>query len=130
MDFSGMFETTVATMASSVPRMLMALGVLIVGWVVAVVLRALVRKSLGLVKLNERVRSGAGGKMDLEGGIARGIYFLVLVMAVIGFFNAVNLPMVSAPLQSLLDKVLAFLPNLMAGGALILVAWLIASILN
>ena len=130
MDFSAMFETAQTTLANSLPRLLFALGVLIAGWVLAVVLRALVRKSLGLLRLNERVSSEAGGKMDLEGGIARGFYYLVLLLALIAFFNALNLPMVSAPLQSMVDKVLDFMPNLIAGAALILVAWVLASVLR
>jgi len=130
MDFPAMFETAQTTLADSLPRLLLALGVLIAGWVVAVVLRALVRKSLGLVKLNERVSSEAGGKMDLEGGIARGIYYLVLLLALIAFFNALNLHLVSAPLQTLVDKVMDFLPHMVAGAALILVAWVLASVLR
>ena len=130
MDFSAMFETAQMTLANSLPRLLLALGVLIAGWVLAVVLRALVRKSLGLLRLNDRVSSEAGGKMDLEGGIARGFYYLVLLLALIAFFNALNLPMVSAPLQSMVDKVLDFMPNLVAGGALVLVAWVLASVLR
>ncbi|MCP3979236.1 MAG: mechanosensitive ion channel [bacterium] len=129
MDLS-FLNTLASTLAASLPRLLLALGVLILGWLVAVIVRAIVRKSLGLLKLNDRVRNEAGGKMDLEGAAAGGAFYIVLLLALIAFFNALNLPLVSAPLQSLVNELLAFLPNLIAGGVLILVAWLLATLLR
>jgi len=130
MDFTSMWQSLLTTLGESLPGLLMALAILIVGWIVAVIVRAIVRKSLGLLKLNDRVASAAGGKMDLEGGVAKGVFYLVMLLALIAFFNALNLPLVSEPLQSLVDKVLAFLPNLIAGGVLMLIAWILASILR
>ena len=68
--------------------------------------------------------------MDIEGGIAKGAYYLVLVLTLIAFFNQLDLPLVSAPLQSMVQKVLDHVPNLIAGGVLILVAWIIATLLR
>ena len=115
-------------LGQSLLSVLGALAILFAGWVLAVVARALIRRGLGLIKLNKRLQSGTGGQMDLEGGVARGGFYLVLVMAFIAFFNALDLQQVSAPLQSLVDKFLAFLPNLIAGAVLMLVAWLLATL--
>ncbi|MDH3223976.1 MAG: mechanosensitive ion channel, partial [Gemmatimonadota bacterium] len=41
-------------------------------------------------------------------------------------FNSLGLALVSQPLQTLVDKVLFFLPNLVAGGVLAFVAWVVA----
>lgn len=130
MDFTAMWESLRTSLGESLPNLLMALAILVVGWIVAVIIRALVRKSLGLLRLNERTVSEAGGKMDLEGGVAKGAFYLVMLLALIAFFNALNLPLVSEPLLSLVDKLLAFLPNLVAGGVLGLIAWILASILR
>ena len=125
-----MFDSLLTTLGAAVPSVLLALVILLGGWLVAVIIRAIVRKFLGALRLNERIRSEAGGKLDLEGGIAVGAYYVVLVMALIAFFNALKLPLVSEPLQALVDKVLTYLPHLVAGGVLILVAWIIATILR
>lgn len=130
MDFSSLLDSLQTSLGESIPNLLLALVILILGWIVAVAVRAVIRRSLGFIKLNERVRSEAGGKMDIEGGVAKGGYYLVLLLALIAFFNALNLPLVSAPLQSLVDKVFTFLPDLIAGGVLIVVAWLVATILK
>ena len=47
-----------------------------------------------------------------------------------GFFNALNLELVSGPLRGFLDQVLAFAPKLVAGGVLLLVAWLLATVVR
>ena len=73
-----------------------------------------IRKLLGLVKLNERVQSGTGKPMDLEGGIATGVFYLILVLAFIAFFENLNLRLVVDPLRSMVDQILAFAPSLMA----------------
>jgi hypothetical protein len=130
MDFSTLLESLQTTLGRSIPKLLLVLAILVVGWFLAVIIRAIVKKSLGLIRLNERVRSGAGGKMDLERGVALGFFYIVILLTLIAVFNALNLPLVSAPLQSLVDKVLDFLPNLIAAGVLILIAWILATILR
>lgn len=112
----------------SLLNVLGALAILVVGWVLAVIIRAAVRRGLGWVKINQRLHSGTGEKMDVESGVARGVYYLVLVMAFVAFFNALQLQQVSEPLQALVDRFLAFLPNLIAGGVLCLVAWFLATL--
>lgn len=130
MDFSSLIESLQDTLGQFLPKLLLALAILVAGWFVAIILRAAIRRALGLVKLNDKVRSTAGSKMDIEGGIAKGAYYLVLVLTLVGFFNQLDLPLVSAPLQSMVQKVLDHVPNLIAGGVLIFVAWIIATLLR
>ena len=130
MDFSLLIQSLQTTLGESLPNHLLALSILILGWLVAVLLRAVTRKGLGFVKLNERIRSESGNSIDLEGGIAKGGYYLVLVLALVAFFNALELPLVSAPLQALLDNVFTFVPNLIAAMVLMFTAWLVATILR
>jgi len=129
-DMSSLMNSLQTTLGESLPNLLGALAILILGWFVAMAVRAAVRKGLGLLKLNERVRSEAGGSMDLESGVARGGYYLVLLLTLIAFFNVLDLPLVSQPLQHLVDEILLYLPNLVAGGLLILVAWVVATVLR
>ena len=128
MDMSKLTETLQETLGSSLPGILGALGILIIGWFVAIVIRAGVRKGLGFLQLNKRLGSTTGTQMDVEGGTATALYYLVLLFVLVGFFNALNLETVSGPLRGLLDQVLAFAPKIVAGGVLALVAWLLATV--
>jgi hypothetical protein len=92
--------------------------------------RAGVRKGLGIIKVNQRLRSTTGAELDIEGGTSAGIYYLILLLVLVAFFNALDLELVSGPLRALVDQVLAFVPKLVAGGILILIVWVIATVLR
>ncbi len=130
MDMTKLGETLQETLGSSLPGILGALAILIIGWFVATLVRAGVRKGLGLVQLNNRLRNTTGTQMDVEGGAASALFYLVLLFVLVAFFNALNLELVSGPLRGFLDQVLAFAPKLVAGGVLLLVAWVLATVVR
>lgn len=130
MDLTKLYESLQSALGQTVPNLLGAILVLAVGWVVAIVIRAGVRRGLGLVRLNHRLRSSTGSTLDLEAGIAVGAYYLVLLLVLVGFFNTLSLELASAPLQAMLVEVFAFLPRLVAGAVLLLVAWILAMVMR
>ncbi|HBP86211.1 MAG TPA: mechanosensitive ion channel [Nitrospirales bacterium] len=130
MDLSRLTETLQVNLGETLPNVLGALGILILGWVVALVVRAGIRKGLGMLNVNQRLRSTTGTDMDIEGGTAAGIYYLILLLVLVAFFNALHLELVSGPLGALVDQVLAFVPKLVAGGILILIVWIVATVLR
>ena len=130
MDMTKLTETLQATLGGTLPSVLGALGILILGWFVAMAARAGVKKGLGFLNVNQRLRSTTGTDMDIEGGAAVGLYYLILLLVLVAFFNALNLELVSGPLRALVDQVLAFVPKLVAGGILIFIVWVIATVLR
>lgn len=130
MDMSKLTETLQVNLGETLPNVLGALGILILGWIVALVVRAGIRKGLGMLNVNQRLRSTTGTTMDVEGGTAVGIYYLILLLVLVAFFNALHLEMVSGPLGTLVDQVMAFVPKLVAGGVLMLIVWVIATVLR
>ncbi len=130
MEISGTLNTIWQSLAEHLPGILGAIAILVGGWIVAIVGRALVRKSLGYIELNRRVKSATGSEMNIEHGIAVGVFYIILVFALIGFFNALDLPMVSGPLEALVSKVLGFAPNLIGAGVLLLIAFILATVLR
>ncbi len=130
MDMTKLFETLQETLGATLPGVLGAVGILIIGWFVAVVIRAGVKKGLGVLQVNRRIGTTTGAEIDVEGGTATALYYLVVLLVLVGFFNALNLELVSGPLRGLLDQVLAFVPKMVAAGVLLLVAWVLATILR
>jgi hypothetical protein len=121
------FSAFLATLGTHLPGILGALAILIVGWILAVMARAGVRKSLGLLKVNARIAESTQEAMDVESGIAVGVFWLVMLVTLIGVFNSLNLDQVSNPFNALLTQVLGYLPRLAAGVLLLLLAWIVAS---
>lgn len=125
-----LLESLWSDLGAALPAILGALAVLLVGWLIALIGRALVRKSLGLARLNERVRSSAGKELDLETGIAKGVYYVLLLFVLVAFFETLGLTLVSGPLQALTTDLFAFLPKLAGAGILLLIAWILATVLR
>lgn len=128
MDFAAFFASLQDALAPQVLSILAALGILIVGWLVAVVLRAVVRRSLGAASLNNRIESTLQCKVNAESGIAAGVFWFIILFTLVAVFNALSLQMVSAPIQNMVDQILGYLPKLLAGAVLFIVAWLIATV--
>jgi len=130
MDLSRFFESIQESLGGGLPNLLGALVILVVGWFIAVIARAGVRRLLGVFKVNERISSQAGDGMDVESGAARVAYWLILLLAIIAFFDALGLRLVSEPLQALVAQFLSYAPKLVAGSVLLLVAWVLATIVR
>ena len=127
MDFSTFLGSLQDTLGAHLPGILGALGILIVGWIIAVIARAGVRKSLGLLKVNARITESTQQEMDVEAGISSGAFWLIILITLIGVFNSLHLDQVSNPFNVLLTEVLGYLPRFAAGVLLLLLAWIIAS---
>ena len=109
-----------------------ALVILFVGWIVAKIVAALVGKLVHWLKLDERIGKAAGANKvpRLENIIIKAAYYLILLFAVVAALNALGLTMVTQPLNALLNAIFAYIPSLIAGGVVVFIAWLVATILR
>jgi hypothetical protein len=126
MDFSAIGGSFQNALGAELPRILGALLILIVGWSLAVVVRGGVRRLLAAARLNRRIAETTEQKVDLETGLSATAFWLIILITLIGVFNTLNLILASGPFEVLVKQVAAFLPRLVAGALLILVAWLAA----
>jgi hypothetical protein len=130
MDLSAFFASLQSTLGNHIPGILGALVILLVGWFVAVLARAGVRKGLALLDVNSRISETAQERLDVEKGIAIGVFWLVMLVTLIGVLNTLNLDVVSDPFKEMLRQVLGYLPRLFAGGLLLLLGWMLAMALR
>ncbi len=128
MDITAFAESMQQALAPQLLSILAAIGILVVGWIAALILRIVVRRGLGAVKLNDRIESTLERKFNAEHGIATGVFWFVILFTLVGVFNALSLQMVSAPIQDMVSQIMGYLPKLLAGALLFVVAWIIASV--
>ena len=130
MDFSALVTSLQNALGSQLPRILGAIGILIIGWLVAVLARAGVMRLLELLSVNLRIRESTGQSLDVEKWIAIGVFWLILLLTLLGMFNALDLALISNPFQQLANQIFAYLPRLIGGTLLVLIAWLAATLLR
>lgn len=130
MDFSALGTSLSNSLGAHLPNILGALVILIVGWVAAVVARAALIRLLAMLKVNQRIQESTDQKMNVESGIAVGVFWVILLVTVLAVLNALDLKLVSDPFQSMVTQILSYLPRLAAGTILVLIAWLVATVLR
>jgi hypothetical protein len=116
------------------PRIIGAGLLLLVAWIVASVLRALITKGLGAAKIDEKL----GGQAHIEGreslpvtsSLANAVYWLVFLFFLPAVLNALALEGLLAPVQGMIDNILALLPNIFAAAIILLIGWFIARIIR
>lgn len=122
-----------------VPRAAGAIGILLLGWIVAIIVSRLVRAGLGRTPLNRWAgklwRPVAGQAVaaeppPLNRWIGRFVFYLIIVISVVASFEVLGSAVVVDPINDTLNEVLAFLPDVAGAIALIFVAWVVASIIR
>ena len=115
---------------SQIPYLLGALALLLLGWLIAVVVRAGVRKGLRFLGVNSRFSQLTGQPVDIEKPVGVGLFWVVLLFALAAVFNLLGLSMISGPVVALLTKLFEYVPRLLAGLMLALLAWLLAAVVR
>jgi hypothetical protein len=118
------------------PNVLWAILILIIGWIVALALSALVRNLLKRTSLDDRLARtmGAPGvepsQIHVEKWVATAVFWLVILFTLVAFFSVLNVPAISGPLGTFLNQIVTFLPGLIGALVLLAIAWLVATVLR
>jgi len=132
----GIVSALGADLGGSLLDLLKAIAILIVGWIVAYILRGIIQGLLNRTEIDNKIASwltGGGEEGEsppIEDWIGQIVYWLVILFAVIAALEALQLRQVSEPLQLLLNQVTGFLPQLGAAAALLGLAWILATLVK
>ena len=123
------------TISTYVPNLLAALAVLLLGWLVALIIAAvvkgLIQRTTAKTKLSKWVEGEEkSGKTTLDRYISKGIFYLIMLFVLVAFFQTLGLTIITEPLNNLLNQVFVYTPQLIGAFALLLVAWIIAASLR
>lgn len=130
MNTNALWDSLQNTLGSHIPQLLGALAIFVLGWLMAVAVRAAVRKSLGFMGVNHRFGKLTGTGVDIEGAVALGLFWVVILLTLVAVFNSLNLAIVSGPFSALATELFAYAPRLLGGLVLALVGWLVASVVR
>lgn len=122
-------------LGGNLPALLAALAVLVVGWLLAFVIAAVVRSVMKRTQLDDRLALWLGDDDTLphdafERWIPRLVYYLVLLFVLVAFLQTLGLAIVTEPLNALLSEIFEFAPRVAGAGALLAAAWIIGTVLR
>ncbi|MCP3958313.1 MAG: mechanosensitive ion channel [bacterium] len=116
------------------PKLAFAVGILAGGWLVAKFAAYAIKKLLDKTdvdnKLAEMITGGRSKDLPIEKGLAKLVYWLIMLFVIVAVLQVLGLTVVTGPLNALLTKITGFLPNVLGAAALGAVAWALATVLR
>ena len=130
-----MLNKTLDSIAAYLPNLIGAIGILVIGSLIAFAVAALVRTLLKRTTLDNRLtRLLFGDEADksapVENAVSKGVFYLLMVFVLVAFFQVLQLTVITGPLNNMLDTIFAYLPRLFGAGILLLIAWMLATVLR
>lgn len=120
-------------LAEGLPRLIVPIAILVIGWIVAFALGAIVRGALRRTAVDDKIAKKILGeeraqRVDTARWTGKLIYYVVLVFVVLLFLQSLQLTAAAAPIGAFLSSIFEFIPRLLGAAAILLVAWLTASL--
>ncbi len=107
-----------------------AIVILLVGWIIALIIAAGIKKILTKLGTNQKLSNATGHRSNIENIVSRVIFWVVMVIAVIGALNVLNLSSISSPFSNMIQQFLLFIPQLLAAIAIGFVGWIVANLVK
>lgn len=112
----------------------LAIAILVVGYIIALLAQSLTKKLLHATNLDNRLASWIFGQQPgtesppVEKWFASGVFWLVMIFALLGFFDKLKLTAASEPLTLLLNQITTYIPKILGAIGLLILAWVLASL--
>lgn len=119
-----------------VPNVVGAILVLVIGIIVALIASGITKGLLSRTNLDNKLanwitnRQSGAQAPKVEQWISSAVFWIVIIFTVVAVLQTLQLDGVSIPLNSFLDQIIGFLPKILGAGALLGVAWLLATVVK
>lgn len=117
---------------SSVLLFLVAVLYLVGFYVVARIVKSISHRVLVKTQLDNRFTKTVGldDNFPIENVISTTAFWIIMAFGLLTFFDKLDLQTVTQPLNALLTEIFSYLPKLGAAAGLLIVAWILASVLE
>ncbi len=127
-------DNTIGSIVPTVINLAGAIGILLIGWLVASIVAGIVRSGLKRTDFDNKVASWVGGSGRAEanieswcGGI---VFWLIMLLALVAALNVLNLTTVSKPINDFLSTILGYLPKIAGAAIFAGIAWILATLVK
>lgn len=110
---------------------LVALVILLVGWIVAKFIAGIIRKALSRTNLDDRIAGAVGGdSTGCEKAIATFAFWFMMLFVIMIALNTAKLNEAVEPIKDVFSGIISFLPKLLAAVVIGFIGWLIATVVR
>lgn len=126
---------TMVMLQNYVPSLFGAVVLLVAGWFVAMFLSRLVEQALQRTDISTRIADAiadedGGEPQRIEYWIGRGVFCLLILFVLVGFFQVLGVTQVTEPIVRFLNEIFEYAPRLIGPALLVLIAWVLAKFLR
>lgn len=133
-DINAIVQQISELIGTYIPNLVGALAILIIGWLLALIIAAVIRRAINRTGIDQRLARGTDGEaakgIDVANWVSRIVYYMILLVVLVAFFQTLGLTIVTEPLNQLLNQLFREAPRLLGAGVLILLAWVLATLLR
>lgn len=126
---SGPLGVLAATIMAYLPRILLALGLALLAWIVATVVRSLVNRGLNATRLDERLSAGAA-MPPVSATMGNVAYWLVLLLFLPAIVGVLQIDGLMGPLTVMTGNMMSMLPNIFVAIVIAVVGWVVAKVVR
>ncbi|MGB6300264.1 MAG: mechanosensitive ion channel [Rivularia sp. (in: cyanobacteria)] len=125
-------ENAFAQVIDLLPRLLGAVAILLIGWLIAYLAKKIVQGLLNRTDIDNRIASGLTGtdSLQVEKFLGSLVFWIVLLFTLGAVLDTLQLRVASQPLNSFLNQIGEFLPKLLGAAILLGAAWLVATLVK
>lgn len=128
MNMPDYLERLIHTISDSLPGVVGAVVVLIVGWLFAVLIRKVVHSLMKKTEWDERLLGNT--IVDTNKFIANLVYYILMLIILLIVLEMLGVSYVLDPIRNMLNEFLGFIPNILAGMAIIFIGYIIAKFIS
>lgn len=130
MKFTEIFRNFADEIASSLPNIIGALVVLLIGWLIAKGIETLIVKLLKRTSWDEKILSGATDGQDTNKFVGKLFYYILMIIVFLIVLEILGITSVLIPLENMVTTFLAFVPHLIAALIIVFVGYMIAKFVS
>ncbi len=128
MNMPDYLERLIHTISDSLPGVVGAVVVLIVGWLFALLIRKVVHSLMKKTEWDERLLGNT--IVDTNKFIANLVYYILMLIILLIVLEMLGVSYVLDPIRNMLNEFLGFIPNILAGLAIIFIGYIIAKFIS
>lgn len=110
-------------------NILIATAVMVLGWFIAKIATGLVSRAIDKLSIAKSINETAGlGITTLGESMGKAVYWIVILIALTSALGLLGMESTVAPLTSMIDSFLEFIPNLVGAGLIFGIGYVFASV--